>query len=562
MLTYHGYRTREEKYWDACYKGNVDMVRNMITNENKSFKTYDVMIHCFKNACKGGHFEIFDILNDYKYIMTLSDQSLHDCFHDACQGGNLDICEQLVRMFDCNYGYETSLEKEEIKKNIDLFFSDGLRGACKGGKLEICVWCMNFLHKIETSDNIHNLLYLASQSGVIEVVNLIILYDSIFNTIWDWDWDTALEHACIGGCVEIAKLFVAYGANDFDGGLLKACENEKPDMIKYMIECGASRTDKFCIYYVCNIGDLKLASYFLKKFPVKMTELEEGVRGACSGGDLKLVKFLIKKGEQKERRERRKHGKDGEKFNVNWDQCLLEACYGDNVTIVNFLITLRPINFNLGLCVIEARKNRCVNIVDYLLKIGKADLHVACFCGYLNLVEKWLDDMSSNVNDINNCMEAAVNNNHTEIVELLLTNGAGSDINVLNRCMNTACYAGNINIVRLMLLYGATNIDECFQTHYDYDKNADVFNIFITAGVTNPDLLDLLEDVDDLKLYCLYCKHKGIKLERERYHELIHKEPACVLFSGSKLTKNNHGDKLKCSVKRLPHDLFNMMILY
>lgn len=561
----------KDKYLDACYKGNINTVKDLITNEPKSLKTNEFLLHCIKKACKGGHLDIFNVVNNHKHFMTLYNNALYDVFYNACKGGNFDIIKQIVETMEHQYiNKNLEDEDEDTLINIHNFFRYGLSGACKRGNLEVCILCMSFLHTVETADGLHILLFQACNSGNINVVNLIIEYGNKFHV--EWDWNEALEIACADGSIKVAKLLVKYGADNFNTCLMEACMFGQSKTIKYMIDCGGTVL-KSHMYYVCATGDLSLVKYYLSKLSVEMFDLKEGLEGACKGGNIKIVKLLLKRGGQQERKNKRIYGNNSEKFNVNWDMCMFEACSNNHMVIVNFIVNFmidEPI-VNFRKSIIEAKMCSNIDIVNFLLSRYDVDLYTACICGNLPLVEMCLKVESiENEDELDESLKAACSHNHHDIAKLLLAHGAGSKPIVINECMIMACHAGNYDTVVLMLSHGATNMDDCFKINYHHDKNVDIYNVLIAAGATE---LTLLEYVDDLKLYCLYCEYKGIKLNRERYRELIHKEPACVLFSGSKLTRNsvsgvsndgdgNGGNKRKCSVKRLPHDLFNMMILY
>ena len=70
------------------------------------------------------------------------------------------------------------------------------------------------------------------RGGNIEIVKLMI--EKGVN-----NWNRALYGACRGGNIEIVKLIIEKGANDWNWGLLGACYNRNIKIITLMIEKGA-----------------------------------------------------------------------------------------------------------------------------------------------------------------------------------------------------------------------------------------------------------------------------------------------------------------------------------
>jgi hypothetical protein len=96
-------------------------------------------------------------------------------------------------------------------------------------------YCMTGYYEIcqQISTAYDDGLYAACEFGHIEIVKLMIEKGAS-------DWESGLFMACEGGHMEIVKLMIEKGANDWDDGLSAACDGGHTDIANLMIENGAT----------------------------------------------------------------------------------------------------------------------------------------------------------------------------------------------------------------------------------------------------------------------------------------------------------------------------------
>jgi hypothetical protein len=89
------------------------------------------------------------------------------------------------------------------------------------------------------ADDWNSGLYNACHNGHREIVDLMIACGAN-----DWNW--GLASACRGGHREIVDLMIAHGANNWNMGLMGACKGEHCELIKFMIDRGADECYSYC----------------------------------------------------------------------------------------------------------------------------------------------------------------------------------------------------------------------------------------------------------------------------------------------------------------------------
>lgn len=509
MSSYKELRTLRDKYEEACFCGDIDTVNYMIKNENRKLKTRGFLSWCIKRACAGGQYDIFTALHSYRNIKWLCNTAHNllftaEFFEYACQGGNLKIIDEVIKM----------AEYESIQGSEDFFYN-GLLGACRGGQLEIFKQCMKLSLGGDLNSRYNMLLYRACESNI-EMINYVIECGDRHSVVWNWNY--AMTTACREGHVEAVKLFVEkYGADHYYGGLLLSCSSGKSETIKLMMSYDVELIT-YCLYYVCKTGDLEVIDLLLKNTNelVNIVNFEECASGASRGGHIDILELFISKGAS------------------NWNECMNEACKGGHMNIIEFMIAKGANDWNL-----------CLN--------------TACLYRHLEISKLMIERGG---NDFNSCMSNACYCDDLDFVRTMIEKGATD----FNKSLRSACGIGNVKMAKFIIECGAADMNSCINNIYD--DNVDLYNLLISAGATR---LDCLEHIDDLKLHCLYCKYKGIspKHNIQLYNELLRKEPACVLFAGSRLTKSSGTcnkvskvSKVKCHMKRLPSELFSMLIMY
>ena len=178
----------------------------------------------------------------------------------------------------------------------------------------------------------------------------------------DEDWlYYHFRHACKPGHLELVKLLISRGANDWDSGLYRACRGGHLALAKFLIIKGTENP----VYYDGELAEGNLDFIF-------------GLRGACQGGQLELAYLMIA------------HGDD------DWDNNLHYACLGGLRELVNLAITKGANEWNSG-------------------------LSGACEGGQLEMAELMI---TKGANNLDCAFETACRSGQPELAQLMLREGA------------------------------------------------------------------------------------------------------------------------------------------
>jgi ankyrin repeat protein len=131
---------------------------------------------------------------------------------------------------------------------------------------------------------------------------------------------TELYYACRAHCINIIKMLIRKGVNNWESGL-----------------AGSSNT-----------GNIKLVKMFMRKG--KIYNWNAGLRGACTSGNLKLIKLMIKNG-----------GDD-------WNGGLLNACYGNNNSVAVAKLMIKKGSYCLSDSLSIACKENKTKLIKLLIK--------------------------------------------------------------------------------------------------------------------------------------------------------------------------------------------------
>lgn len=366
----------QQKYKNASLTGDVDMIKQMIKKENKTFKSDKLLGECLNNACKGGHADIVDILFEYRRVVVnyIEYEILHEykpTIYHAFIGGN-----------------EYIVNKIKHKNKITLFSGGGggLIGACASGNVELFVKYFDFdFGLVSTTKTVseymdyylphacvgHNMCminYLVNRGATnwkdcfntacrgnhLEIVELVITNCGDM----DLDWNSGLYAACAGGCVEIAKLMlqkgatvnnyndilyqscmsgslgiielmISQGVNNWDNGLCGACYYGHPEVAELMINKGAANfkyaLKLACIQHNTDVAKVIITSGIFKNIQTIIPDINSCFFNVCSCGDLDLIKLFIQIITTQAQE------------NIDWYEGLQGACYSGNIMIVKYI---------------------------------------------------------------------------------------------------------------------------------------------------------------------------------------------------------------------------------
>ena len=130
---------------------------------------------------------------------------------------------------------------------------------------------------------VNNGLYGACRGGNLDLIKLMMTKGAN-------DWNGGLYSACQGGHKEIIELMIAKGAYDWNGGLYSACQGGHKEIVELMIAKGA---DDYNLYGGCRGGHKDIVELMILK---GAKNLNDGLYGACIGDSKELIKLMILKG--------------------------------------------------------------------------------------------------------------------------------------------------------------------------------------------------------------------------------------------------------------------------
>lgn len=482
-----------QTYVNACLVGDIKLVEYMIKYESKKVKN-NILINCLQYAFERGHHNIVNKLLDHTNVYDFKDKIQCDVLRHAFMGGNIDEIERIIKWYE-----------------PDRWLYTDLLGACIVGRTDIFKKYINtVLNKapshISTTDIWIRYLHEAFQlrnDTLIEYILTKVPAKKI-------NWNKCLHWACMGGNIKNVIFSIEHGAKywdwdlDWDRGLYYACFSKNGlenglQIAELMIAKGAKKWGEY-MYEACKTGNKQIVELFIKK---GATNWNDGLTGACTGGNIDIAELMIKMGA------------------TNWNEGLMSACsgsrYGDGEQNKG--------NTNCAKLMIQKGATMTLDSIDYLTY--SMSLHTAC------------------------------SNNNLTIIELLVHNGIANWNKVLeSMCIFTTHRTEHKSIV-WALDKGNYDID-----HLNYCLNANILNkndvdISIKLIMKGADDLDCLNDTTDFKLYCLYCKYKGI-IDSVKYFNLLCKYPPYVLLIGSKYSIKPS----MCSLRRLPIDLFRLLVQF
>lgn len=326
---------------------------------------------------------------------------------------------------------------------------------------------------------------------------------------------------CKLGNIEIINAIIERGYNNWNEGLKGSCygNSDNVEIVKLMIKNGGSFTSE-CLHLACVAGNIKIINVLIDHYVNDSDDLNDlddlmdwddwddwaywdsGLSGACRGGHMDIVKLMIEKGSS------------------NWNAGMCGACKGGHMNIVKFMIDCGANEWSLGSR--HAGHSNQIEIVKFMLSKGATNyddcLKCACFCG-----------------DI-------------ELAKAMIEKGATD----WNSGLLKACQEGHVELVQLMLQNGATNLNESLIMNNHNTKNTNISMLLVAKGANN---LNCLSDTCDFRLLFTHNNYYKVKVKHNNYMDLLPKYPPCVLFVGSRLSKNN-------CVNKLPVELFKVLCQY
>lgn len=206
----------------------------------------------------------------------------------------------------CFHNHKSIIRYIWAEYPVDL--NEGLFSACRGKNVKL----VKKLIKNGATKLNKGLLVASSEN---DLLTLLFLISKGANNL-----NEAFGVACYYHSNTVIAYFIPRGV-DFNYGLKNACRGGQINIIKFLIECGASDING-CFYEACKHGDLDIVMYLIERgatvfdtglqgaaeseFPEevceKLLELganpDYGLIGACNKGDYTLMKYFIDHGAQ------------------------------------------------------------------------------------------------------------------------------------------------------------------------------------------------------------------------------------------------------------------------
>lgn len=387
----------EEKYANACFVGDLDIVKYMIKKENKTFKRDILLCTCLNRASNGGHLDIFTLL--FNYIKTRAPHIFKKFMfmNMAFKGCNTEIIDILINrpcsMNDLINGLIkicTTGKIDVFEKYLDKVSHTFVLQYTKYTRTDFFNTCLE--HACMSDNNTDMIYYLIAKGAT--------------------NWNRALCAACEMGCIKNVELMINYGADGADGadcwdlGLFHACVGGYVEIAEFMFQKGAT------FRYNCKYGRTDIINLLATK-DIDDSDYNnnnrwnEGLVGACVGGFIEIAAFMIKNGA------------------TNLNEGLLKACVNDQPEVAKYMITSGANEL------IECLEVVCYYCYDLdLLKIITSKdnmvwdegLRYACRGKNVEFVKFMLNHHSYTVNELNRAL-SCTNYDSVDIINLLLRKG-------------------------------------------------------------------------------------------------------------------------------------------
>lgn len=505
---------------DVCETGHYDIAKLLLNKGTSCLHTG------LKTACINGDIDMADVLT--KYGTTNLNEYVDEYMCVACKHGHTKTVELMIKYGAtnwnegfksmCNHGLsknslgaysrdtnDVKIAKLMIEHNTDINYNEYMFDACIYGRTNIVKLMIEY-----GADNWNDGLYYACKCGGdsgVEIIKLMVQHGAN-------DWNKGLRGSQKGNSVKTAELMIQYGANNFeeileacgticrtkgyqdnikiaelmiqytdrlDKGLTAACKGNNVELLKLMIQCGATNFDEGLIA-VCgntNTNNDDILEMVRCLLNCGVTNINEKLLIACKHGcNVQILKLLIDNGA------------------TNINDCMLEVCRGlekGALGMINLLINHGATNLNECMNVVcgEGGKGDAFGsggIIVTLIQHGANNLvdalMIACEYGNIQTV-KLLIRYASSYSNINKGLAVACEYGHVDIVEYFIMSEADN----WNKALQAACYGGHVGLVRRIFecdKYKSVNINEGFLNACQ-SGNLETIKFMIDKKATNTD---------------------------------------------------------------------------
>jgi ankyrin repeat protein len=168
---------------------------------------------------------------------------LDGAYYAACAGGFVELVKSLI---------ETNVkvnEKNRTEKNLN--YNLGLIGSCESATMELIE-----LNIANGANNFDTCLLIGARINNIQITEIMIeqlLKQGAENNFYD-----GFNTACSYGSTEVIKYLADNRrVRDFNLGFFLVCKNSNQELARYLFEKGATNTN-ICLYAVCAKGDVEM----------------------------------------------------------------------------------------------------------------------------------------------------------------------------------------------------------------------------------------------------------------------------------------------------------------
>ncbi|XP_046553272.1 ankyrin repeat domain-containing protein 50-like [Haliotis rubra] len=186
----------------ACRGGDIELVKYILSLDMYNIDTEQSGLSAVMIAAKWGHKEVVELLVQLGASLSKIASSKDNILHLPCYRGHLDVMKYLL-----------SLNVWDINKKGWNFRTPVMTAAARGHKevVELLVKHGAVLTFKERSGN--NILYLASNSGNVDLVKYVISLNAVDINSRGWRNKTALMEAGGKGFKAVVELLVNHGAD-------------------------------------------------------------------------------------------------------------------------------------------------------------------------------------------------------------------------------------------------------------------------------------------------------------------------------------------------------------
>ena len=323
-----------------------------------------------------------------------------------------------------------------------------LHSACASGALDIVKMLVKAGAGVRVTDKRRRTcLTLAADSGHTETVRYLVGLPEVDVNHRDFDGYTALHYMSREGDADVVQLLINAGAdiateNVYGRSPLHcACESGQLDVVKKLVGAGAGVCDTVnggdtCLTVAAEYGHTKTVRYLVGLPEVDVNHRDgdnDTVLHYMSGeGDADAVQLLIDAGADIEMK--------------NCDGCspLHYACESGALDVVKKLVRA-----GAGVCVTDNNGRTCLTLAVY------------SNCGHTETVRYLVGlpevDVNHRDGDNNTALHWAVEQNHTDIAQLLIDAGADIEMKNCDGCspLHCACDSGALDVVKMLVEAGA-----------------------------------------------------------------------------------------------------------